>query len=132
MIHYFSCLLRLYLIFSFLLHFIWDTGSSECQRMGKLSWLWLSQYLGSTKKKTGNIWGIRFLWIFTEPPVGLKYYQNNLSFGSQIILCLNWKWEESHGIKFWRAKHDDAFSFQYSEVQQIMKRALNSTIWDLG
>lgn len=29
-------------------------------------------------------------------------------------------------------KSDDALNFQYSEVQQMMKRALNSTVWGIG
>lgn len=77
---------------------LWMPKDGEIELIMTISISWIY------KKKIGNIWRIRFLWIFTEPPVGLKYYQNNLSLGSQIILCLNWKQEESHGIKFWRTK----------------------------
>lgn len=94
MIHYFL-LLRLYLSFSFLLHFVWDYLELWIKGAGNpnimiISTVWL-------QKKTIIFGGIRVsLDSFTESCWIKVVYQNNLSLFSKYIFQTERKVEESH------------------------------------
>lgn len=86
-------------------------------------------------------WVCKKIWQYLSNEVSLDIYRTSCW---TKVLSKPFSWflnnsfsklkgqKKPGGLIFGGLKHDDALNFQYSEVQQIIKRGLNFTIWDLG